>query len=190
MQGQRTLPVIQDTSQKPTATGADTKVGGIIPIRLHRALRPWFALWWQATKAVFPLFIVTRIVFVLLTYFGVILFSVPNYSMRALHFETLLNAWSRWDAIRFTTIATKGYLSLPYAAFFPLYPWLTHVLSISLRSDALITGMVISNIAFLAMLIVLYRLTATEFNRKVAQKTVLYLTIFPTALFFFAAYNE
>jgi Gpi18-like mannosyltransferase len=186
MQVQRTLPVIQEAPQNPTGPGAATRVEGIIPLHLYRALRPW----WQATKAVFPLFIVTRIVFVLLTYFGVILFSVPNYSMRALDFQMLLNAWSRWDAIRFTTIATKGYLSLPYAAFFPLYPWLTHVFSISLHSDALMTGMVISNVAFLAMLIVLYRLTATEFNRKVAQKTVLYLTIFPTALFFFAAYNE
>ncbi|HLI06133.1 MAG TPA: mannosyltransferase family protein [Ktedonobacteraceae bacterium] len=176
------FPVVPNTAAAP---GRRDK---IIPLRPAR--RSWLIPWRQATLAVFPLFIVTRIAFVLLTYFGVILFSVPNYSMHALDFQTLLNAWARWDAVRFTTIATRGYLNLSYAAFFPLYPWLIHVFSIPPGADPLVTGMVISNLAFLAALIVLYRLVETEFNREVAQKTALYLTIFPTALFFFAAYNE
>jgi Gpi18-like mannosyltransferase len=186
MQAQR-----QNIPSFPTGTDTTTvpgRTGKLIP--LHPARRSWLHAWWQAALAVFPLFVVTRIVFVLLTYFGVILFSVHNYSMRALSSSMLLNAWARWDAVRFITIATKGYLNLSYAAFFPLYPWLIHIFSISLHVDPLVTGMVISNLAFLAMLIVLYRLVETEFNREVAQKTVLYLSIFPTALFFFAAYNE
>lgn len=175
----------------PVAAGTATapgRSGKVIPLRPARRSR--FAPWQQAALAVLPLFVVTRIVFVLLTYFGVILLSVPNYSMRALDFQTLLNAWARWDALRFTTIAVKGYLNLSYAAFFPLYPWLTHAVSVAFHSDTLATGMVISNLAFLATLIVLYRLVETEFNGEVARKSALYLAIFPTALFFFAAYNE
>lgn len=140
--------------------------------------------------AVFPLFVVTRIVFLLLTYFGVILFSVPKYSLKALALDMLVHGWYRWDAIRFTTIATKGYLDLSYAAFFPLYPWLMRILSIPFHGSAFVTGMVISNVALLGTLLVLYRLVETEFDRETAKKTVLYLAIFPTALFFFAAYNE
>ena len=191
MQVQHPSPETQDMPSLPTATGTATMPGRRdrgIPLRPER--RSWFAPWWQATLAVFPLFIVTRLVFVLLTYFGVILFSVPNYSMHALDFQTLLHAWARWDALRFTTIATRGYLNLSYAAFFPLYPWLTRAFSIALHSDALATGMVLSNLAFLATLVVLYRLVETEFNREVARKSAFYLAIFPTALFFFAAYNE
>ncbi len=190
MQVRSIFSVIQDAPQKSASPDAARRESGATPVRSHGVLPPWFASWWRATLAVLPLFIVTRIVFVLLTYFGVILFNVRNYSMRALDFQMLLNAWARWDAVRFTTIATRGYLNLPYTAFFPLYPWLTHIVSISLHSDPLATGMVISNLAFLGTLVVLYRLTETEFSSVVARKAVLYLAIFPTALFFFAAYNE
>ena len=156
----------------------------------RRSWRGRLEPWWKATLAVLPLFVVTRIVFLLLTYFGVILFSVPKYSMKALPLHTLMYGWYRWDAIRFTTIATKGYPDLSYAAFFPLYPWLMHVLSIPLQGRAFVTGMLISNVALLGTLLVLYRLVETEFDRETASKTALYLAIFPTALFFFAAYNE
>jgi hypothetical protein len=50
--------------------------------------------------------------------------------------------------------------------------------------------MLITNLAFLAALIVLYRFVEVEFDRATAGRTTLYLAIFPTALFFFAAYNE
>ncbi len=50
--------------------------------------------------------------------------------------------------------------------------------------------MLISNLALLGTLLVLFRLIETEFDRETARRAVLYLSIFPTALFFFAAYNE
>ncbi len=145
--------------------------------------------WWKATLAVLPTFLITRLIFILLTYFGGILFFVPNYSQTQLGFRDVLYTWYRWDAIRFITIATKGYISPDYAAFFPLYPALEHAFTALFR-DVLLTGMIISNVAFFGTLIVLYRLTETEFDRDTARRTILYLSIFPTALFFFAAYNE
>jgi Gpi18-like mannosyltransferase len=39
-------------------------------------------------------------------------------------------------------------------------------------------------------LIVLYRFVEMEFDSDTAKRSILYLSIFPTALFFFAAYNE
>jgi Gpi18-like mannosyltransferase len=146
--------------------------------------------WWKATLVALPVFLMTRFIFLLLTYFGGVLFFVPNYSPEHLSFHNILYNWYRWDVVRFATIATNGYVSLEYAAFFPLYPALERALSVLFGGNILVTGMVISNLALLGMLIVLYRLVEKEFDSDTARRTILYISIFPTALFFFAAYNE
>ncbi|MBV9231339.1 MAG: glycosyltransferase family 39 protein [Chloroflexi bacterium] len=173
--------------QEPTQVTAEA-------VQPPEALQPsWRALiepWWKATLAILPVFLITRLIFLLLTYFGGVLFFVPNYWTGQLTWQSVLYTWYRWDAIRFITIATKGYISLDYAAFFPLYPSLEQTLSRLLQLDILASGMIISNVAFFGALIVLYRLVETEFDKDTARRTALYLAIFPTALFFFAAYNE
>ena len=146
--------------------------------------------WWKATLAILPTFLITRFIFLLLSYFGGVLFFVKNYVTTVISFHTILYRWDWWDAERFRTIATQGYPKLEYAAFFPLYPALVHAFTAVTHRDALESGMFISNIAFLGMLIVLYRFVAVEFDKETAQRTALYISIFPTALFFFAGYNE
>lgn len=54
----------------------------------------------------------------------------------------------------------------------------------------LLVGTLISNTALLGALLLLYQLATTAFDEIVAARTLLYLCIFPTAFFFFAAYNE
>lgn len=146
--------------------------------------------WKDAARAVTPAFLLTRLVFLLLSYFGGVLFFVSNYYPGHRSFHDVLYAWNRWDAARFTTIATRGYISPDYTAFFPLFPALTRALSTVTHLDALLSGMIISNIAYFLTLMVLFRFVETEFDRETAGRTVLYLSIFPTAMFFFAAYNE
>lgn len=148
--------------------------------------RPWL----YALKMVLPVFLVTRLLTVMLTYFGVLLFTLKNYDTRPLPLSTFVYSWLRWDARRFDTIALHGYLHLDSAAFFPLLPWLEAVGTKIFHVRPFIIGMVISNIAFLLMLIVLYRLVETEFDAPLAKRSVLYLSVFPTAFFFFAGYNE
>ena len=147
-------------------------------------------LWWKAVLAILPTFLITRFLFLLLTYFGVVLFTLPNYSNEALPGEALLYSWYRWDAVRFGTIAANGYVSLEYAAFFPLYPFLERLISMLFHNDVYLAGILISNLAFIGTLIVLYRFVETEFDSATANRTTLYLAIFPTSFFFFAAYNE
>src|SRR5260370_22899632 len=50
--------------------------------------------------------------------------------------------------------------------------------------------MLISNLGFLGALMVLYRLVTKEFDQETAKRCVLYITIFPTAALYFAAYAE
>jgi len=150
----------------------------------------FLAPWWRATRAITPIFLLTRFIFLLLTYFAGVLFFVPNYFGGHRTFHDLLYTWYQWDAIRYMTIASQGYPTTEYSAFFPLYPAMTHALHALLHGDMLFSGMLLSNAAFLGTLIVFYRLVESEFDSETAGRAVLYLSIFPTALFFFAAYNE
>ncbi|MBA2396639.1 MAG: hypothetical protein H0V70_28270 [Ktedonobacteraceae bacterium] len=181
-------PTIEATSVSDETTPhlEDAALAGEPQQTWHAFVEPW----WKATLAILPTFLITRFIFLLLAYFGGVLFFVKNYVTTVIPFHTILYRWDWWDAERFRTIATQGYLTPQYAAFFPLYPALVHAVTVVTHRDALEVGMFVSNMAFLGMLIVLYRFVTVEFDKETAQRTVLYISIFPTALFFFAGYNE
>jgi hypothetical protein len=162
----------------------------VLPSEPQQTWRALAEPWWKATLAILPTFLITRFIFLLLSYFGGVLFFVKNYAPVVVSFHDILYRWYRWDAIRFATIATQGYPTPQFAAFFPLYPALVHAFTVVTHRDVLESSMFISNLAFLGMLIVLYRFVAVEFDKETAQRTALYISIFPTALFFFAGYNE
>ena len=105
--------------------------------------------------------------------------------------HNLITAWERFDALWFLRIATAGYVDGDgSAAFFPLYPMLIRVASPILGGHPLAAGILISNVAFLGALAVLYFLTSSEFDERTARRTVLYLAVFPTAYFLLAPYSE
>src|ERR1019366_8354578 len=150
------------------------------PVGTLQAWRAFAKPWWQATLAILPTFLVTRFIFLLLSYFGGILFFVKNYALTVISLHDMLYHWYYWDAKRFATIATSGYVTPDYAAFFPLYPAIVHVLTALTHRDVLAVSMFVSNVAFFGMLIVLYRFVAVEFDKETAQRSVLYISIFPT----------
>jgi hypothetical protein len=138
---------------------------------------------------------------VLLTYFGVILFNSVLHGPHPSLLHKLLPAWENpyshggWDTQWYIDIAQRGYawkkaVGTSPAAFFPLYPLLIRLGVIVTHRSYLLVALAISNLAFLAALAVLWRLTDWELNRRVAQRTILYIATFPTALFFFAGYTE
>src|SRR5436309_3462260 len=67
--------------------------------------------WWQAILAVLPIFLLARFIFLVLSYFGGVLFFVPNYWPGQLDFHRVLYTWYHWDAVRYATIATNGYIT-------------------------------------------------------------------------------
>jgi hypothetical protein len=145
--------------------------------------------WWKTLLAVLPPFIITRILFLLLTYIGGVLFPALGGSSFALTPKTMLYSWYHADALRLMTIATTGYPDQSYSGFFPFYPTIVHLTSILLHLDILTTGIIIANLAFLGALIFLHRLADDEFGSGIARRSVLYLTLFPTAFFTFNAYD-
>lgn len=103
----------------------------------------------------------------------------------------VFTAWERHDALWFLRIASTGYAPDDgSAAFFPLYPLLTGAVGRLLGDHWLLGAYVVSNVALVAGLTVLFRLTELELGEAAARRTVLYLSVFPTALFLFAPYTE
>ncbi len=137
------------------------------------------------------LFIATRLALMMVTYFGYILLTAPKYSSTPVNTATFFSVWNHWDATRYLAIAQYGYQTPNDLAFFPLFPVLIALFSYLLGNwSYLLVGTLLSNGALLAALFILYQLAVESLGEQVARRTLLYICIFPTALFFFAAYNE
>jgi mannosyltransferase PIG-V len=95
----------------------------------------------------------------------------------------------RWDATWYLEIARHGYTSDLHAVFFPLYPLVVRAVSFVVGS-LVVAGLVVSFAAFMAALVVLWRLTAHELGHQAAGRTVWLLALCPASLFFSAAYAE
>ena len=102
-----------------------------------------------------------------------------------------VTAWERADALWFLKIASSGYTESDGSpAFFPMFPMLVHGVGVLTGGRWLLAGFLVSNLALLVGLVVLYRLTAETFDDRTARRTVLYLCLFPTAFFLFSPFSE
>lgn len=105
--------------------------------------------------------------------------------------DPILEPWQRWDTLYYQAIAERGYGSFESSTFAPpLYPILMRWVGLAFGGDTLLGGIIVSNLAYLAALIYFYRLTRMESDERQARYATLYLAIFPTAFFYFAAYAE
>jgi Gpi18-like mannosyltransferase len=137
------------------------------------------------------LFIATRLLLIFITYISYILFTAPNYSNTPVDVFALLTSWDRQEVTTYLRIAQYGYRTLADLAFFPLFPWLIAGISHFLESwSYLLVGTLISNATLLGTLLIIYRLIVDAVGDHAAQRTLLYLCIFPTAFSFFVSYNE
>jgi Mannosyltransferase (PIG-V) len=103
----------------------------------------------------------------------------------------LLNTWAHWDGAWYIKIAAAGYADADGStAFFPLYPLLIRWIGVVLNGNLEVAGIVISLVCYAASVWLLYRLVAADFGHKVAVRSVVYLSLFPTAFFFQAVYTE
>jgi hypothetical protein len=113
-----------------------------------------------------------------------------------------LEVWARWDSEWYLLIAERGYgaddaflgLPVPYhrgddAGFFPLYPLLVRSVA-ALGPSTLLAGVLVSNLALLAALAVLWEMTRRDHGEAVAGRAVWILLAFPTSFFLSAVYAE
>lgn len=141
-------------------------------------------------------FLVTRLGIMAIAYISVSV--IPDaqatiYHLRGTENRLLDVFGSRWDTGFYVSIAEEGYrytgVELPSVAFFPLLPILMRLL-MPLVGDAVVAGVLISNLALLAATIVLYRLVLEAWDAAAAERTIWYLSVFPASLFGSAIYTE
>ncbi len=100
-----------------------------------------------------------------------------------------LDVWARWDSVFFVRIARHGY-DAASAAFYPLYPGLMAGLGRVLGGEYVLAGVLISLAACLGAFVLLYRLAEEKLGAAGGQRAVLYVAVFPLAVFLGAVYSE
>ena len=169
---------------------------------------------WPVRDILVP-FVATRVMLTLVGWFAMILLqerpdnpgpwelkSDGNAGAVAGHVSAsahpILNAWGRWDTGWYMQIAKLGYQftagQQSSTAFFPLYPLLMRAAHVVIPSSTdaswIFAGLIVSNAALLIGLYYLVLLVRLDFGAETARRSVLFLLIFPTTLFFSAAYTE
>jgi hypothetical protein len=124
-------------------------------------------------------------------------FFEPNRHPNAARWDTprlhdlgyFTDLWARWDSEFFLRIAENGY-DQASAAFHPLYPALVGGLGRVFFGHYVLAGLVISLLATLGSFVLLHQLAAERLGIEGARRSVLYLAVFPMALFLQAVYSE
>jgi hypothetical protein len=101
------------------------------------------------------------------------------------------DVWAHWDSVWFLQIAHSGYgVSAQASAFYPLYPALVAMLGRIFFGHYVLAGVIVSLLATLASFALLYRLAEKLLDQEGADRAVVYLAVFPMALFLQAVYSE
>jgi hypothetical protein len=99
--------------------------------------------------------------------------------------------WYRWDVGWFLRIAEEGYTVVDgRSSFFPLYPFLMRVVGDVFGGNYIISGLVVSNVALIAALILLFQLVERRYGAKIARGTLICLALYPAYFFNMAYYAE
>jgi hypothetical protein len=99
--------------------------------------------------------------------------------------------WQRWDALWYEHIAISGYRYGNFdIMFFPLYPGLMHALGALLGGAYALAGLIVSSLAFVMALVLLYHLVERDFDTATASRAVLYVALAPFAFFYLAPLTE
>src|SRR3954465_11288112 len=158
-------------------------------MRLPRAGNPAPEIWLWSRLAIWAAALFSLFVF------------VPNRHPRAAVWDdpklthdlgAVTDVWARWDSVWFLRIAEHGYGSAQgaAAAFYPLYPATVALLGRVLLGHYVLAGILVSLAASFVSFLLLQRVAEERLGADGARRAVLYLAVFPFALFLQAVYSE
>ena len=102
-----------------------------------------------------------------------------------------LEPWAHWDGVWFIRIAADGYRAHAESqAFFPLYPILVRGVAVVTGQNYVVAGLIVSLACYAGAMVVLFKLAQALLGPRVALWSVVFISVFPTALFFQAVYGE
>lgn len=177
-------PEVRATISASSVTLAAPAIPTVVP----RPVLPWRAIVLQAAT----LWLATRIAFIVLTYFAVILTSrTPATGAVAVSPHDMLDAWKRWDTIWYINIAQLGYWKLQSLAYFPLYPVLIRIATFVVGPHWMAAALIVANLGTLGAFVGVALWAAQEdFSHTAGTRTIRALAAYPLALFLFAGYSE
>lgn len=102
---------------------------------------------------------------------------------------SIVNVWEKWDAVHYLRIADVGYSgytedgNFTNLVFFPLYPLFIKIVSVIIPNQQ-IAGLFVSALCFGGGVVYMYKLACMDFNKRAAQLSVIFMSIFPFSFFF------
>lgn len=160
--------------------------------RIRQRFIYFWQFWADSFRQVFPLYIAAHVVLLVISLYAPSTMKPAGSAIQGTNTLGIIwRSWLRWDAIHYLSLAQNGY-PLHFSsdvAFFPLYPLLVHGMGF-LFHNLIIDGLLLSHVASLILMLVLYQFVKEELDEKVAKYSLICLVIFPTALFLWAAYPE
>ncbi len=160
-------------------------------------------------RQIFFYFVSWRIVLFVVAMFAI--YFIPVFGNRFPYADTALEitglpnwvwGFGNFDGVHYLRIAQNGYNSEYTEAFFPLFPFLIRLFSkfipknLSLDTDIFVdpayfySGLLLSNLIFLAGLIFVYKLYKIDNNKNTSFLSVILLLAFPVSFYFGAIYTE
>ncbi len=158
---------------------------------------------------IFKYFISWRITLFVLAFLAV--FFITKFGDRFPYVDRVLSItnlpswiWSfgNFDGVHYLRLAQNGYNAEFTQAFFPLFPILIRFFSfifpkitnldVNIYTDPsyFYSGIILSNLFFLAALYIFYKLVKIDFKEDIAFLSVVLLLVFPTSFFFGSIYTE
>lgn len=156
-----------------------------------------------------PPFLLSRLLLVLVGLFSFYFEPSPNYPdpaavERGWHYtpSRVFDMWARYDSGWYQSIIYSGYqlrgelaTTQSNIAFYPLYPMLVKLIANLTPAPGnylvVACGVMLSNLFFLASLILLKRLNAAlGLSAEASEKSLWYISFFPTSFFFSSFYTE
>jgi Dolichyl-phosphate-mannose-protein mannosyltransferase len=151
--------------------------------------------WREAAAAITALFVISRGALILIATFLErnipLAYHGPTYSS-----APILSSLTGSDSVYLLGISAQGYHAEPISkgfldwAFFPLYPIVTRAVSFLTFGDVAVAGVIVANVAFIAALVVLYRLTVPHLGHETAVRSLAFVALAPGAVAFAMAYTD
>lgn len=179
---ERVRPALRSVSRRPLAASAE------IPRTQTLAWRP-------ILKQAALLWIATRAVYALLTFFAVAFTLGVRNPRASFSPDRLVAVWQQLDVTWYLSVAAGGYTQdVTRTAFFPLYPLLVAIVTFVIGGAAhrLAAAMIVSNLSALAAFFGVGLLAAHEEggDTGAARPSILMLAAYPLALFTVAGYAD
>ena len=106
----------------------------------------------------------------------------------------IINNYVKWDALHYLRISHSYTYYIenglyPTLAFFPLYPLLIKIFNIFINYREL-SGLIISFISYSLACVYIFKLVTLDYNKNIAYKTLILISISPFAFFFGTIMSE